>query len=1100
MRNTVLAIILCLPFVSLAQNGTVLNEIKISDTTANFTGVLGGGVNFGSGVAAIGDLNNDGITELVVGAYDVGGTGAVYTLFMNAQGRVDSFKLITEGQGGFTGDLDNDDRFGYSVAALGDLDLDNVPDVLVSSELDDDGGSERGAVWILYLNADGTVKSHAKISSITQGSLLAQPSYGIGDLDRFGSEVANLDDLDGDGIQDIAVSAIFDDDGGGNRGAVWIIFLNRNGSIKGFQKISDTQGGFTGTLQNFTFFGSGLATIGDLDGDLVQDIIVGQELEDANGTDKGAAWILFMNTNGTVKGHRELKSGLAGSGAPFMADNGYFGSACAALGDIDGDQIPDVAVGANGTDSQRGAVWILMMNANGSIKASQKISYNSGNLSGPLDFNDLFGNSVVSLGDINGDNKTDIAVGVAFDDDGGSDKGAVYILNLDGVPTNCVNASFSTTSNTACVGDSRTFTNNSTGPGTQTYVWKVNGATVSSNTNLTYTFNNTGTYTVKLVVTNSSPACADSMQMMVNVAATSIDTVSQIICDGQSVLINGNWETTNGIYNDTFTNMAGCDSIIATRLFVLNIAMVTRDTIEICQGDSYQGYNTTGVYYDTIQGGAQCMVVITDLRVLPPVTQTVNETICFGSSYLGYTATGTYNDTFAAANTCDSIRTLNLTVLPANTTTITQSICLGDTLEGYFITGVYTDVFPGFNTCDSTRTLNLTVLTPIQTVLDTTVCFGQKVMGYGVSGTYPDTLTAANNCDSIFTLNLTVLPEIVTNLTRSICLGQSVDGYTTTGVYTDTFSASNGCDSIRVLDLTVANFISTTVDTTVCFGGSVAGYTVSGQYTDTFSTVGCDSIRTLNLTVLAENLATINQTICAGDTLEGYTTTGTYTDVLTDINGCDSTRTLNLTVEPLKIKTDTVTICEGDTFNGYFATGVYTDTIPNLVNCDSFYVLDLTVLPAPTEPIVEQQGNVLIAPSGYTSYQWYENGILVSGAENDTLIAPANGKYYVEVTDVNGCKASSVVIFVTGVGVDEAGIWELNYYPNPASTNLFLEYNGANAAQYSLHNNLGQMLLSGNLDTAETTAINLTSFAEGVYILKVQALGSVVIHRVFISR
>jgi hypothetical protein len=60
--------------------------------------------------------------------------------------------------------------------------------------------------------------------------------------------MTSLGDLDGDGVGDLAVGADLDDDGGLDRGAVWILFLNPNGTVKSHQKISDTQGGFTGTL------------------------------------------------------------------------------------------------------------------------------------------------------------------------------------------------------------------------------------------------------------------------------------------------------------------------------------------------------------------------------------------------------------------------------------------------------------------------------------------------------------------------------------------------------------------------------------------------------------------------------------------------------------------------------------------------------------------------------------------------------------------------------------------------------------------------------------------------------------------------------------
>ena len=79
-------------------------------------------------------------------------------------GTVKSFQKISDTAGNFTATLDNEDRFGPSVAALGDLDGDTVTDLAVGAYYDDDGGLDRGAVYVLFMNTNGTVKSHQKIS------------------------------------------------------------------------------------------------------------------------------------------------------------------------------------------------------------------------------------------------------------------------------------------------------------------------------------------------------------------------------------------------------------------------------------------------------------------------------------------------------------------------------------------------------------------------------------------------------------------------------------------------------------------------------------------------------------------------------------------------------------------------------------------------------------------------------------------------------------------------------------------------------------------------------------------------------------------------
>ena len=128
-----------------------------------------------------------------------------FSLLLPQAGTVIGAQKISDRYGALPPPLRNGDQFGRAVTRLGDLDLDGVTDIAVAAHSDDDGGPERGAVYVLFLNTNGTVKGAQKISALAGG--FAGP---LRDGDQFGRALEALGDLDGDGIPDLAVGANFE--------------------------------------------------------------------------------------------------------------------------------------------------------------------------------------------------------------------------------------------------------------------------------------------------------------------------------------------------------------------------------------------------------------------------------------------------------------------------------------------------------------------------------------------------------------------------------------------------------------------------------------------------------------------------------------------------------------------------------------------------------------------------------------------------------------------------------------------------------------------------------------------------------------------------
>lgn len=436
---------LCLWGAAEAAPGTVLSKVKISDTQGAFAPPLADFDEFGGALAHLGDLDGPGpaVAALAVGSpsADDGGSGrgAVYVVFLDALGAVLNTQKISDTQGAFSEPLENYDEFGGSVASLGDLDGAGPQAVTlaVGAPGDDDGGLNRGAVYLLHLGTAGTVLSYRKISA-TQGGFADT----LGNGDEFGAAVAALGDLDGPGSAHaaIAVGAPRDDDGGTDRGAAFVIFLDQVGSVLSHQKISSLAGGFTGALDALDDFGGALASLGNLDGagPAEHAIAVGAVGDDDGGSSRGAVYVLFLNSSGSVLSHQKISATQGGLLEP-LADNDEFGGSVARVSGL-GAPATTLAVGAVGDDdggADRGATHLLFLNPSGSVASTQTISAVRGDFGSPLDESDEFGCAVASVGNLDGPGRgaQTLVVGAQGDDDGGVDRGAIYILTLDGPGT-----------------------------------------------------------------------------------------------------------------------------------------------------------------------------------------------------------------------------------------------------------------------------------------------------------------------------------------------------------------------------------------------------------------------------------------------------------------------------------------------------------------------------------------------------------------------------------------------------------------------------------------------------------------------------------------
>ena len=380
----------------LNSDGSVKSHQKISPLAGGYQATQLVNDLFGTSSSFLGDLDRNGTVELAVGIpqRDVPtiDAGAFEILSLTSTGWTAHQELITENTGGFTGTLGPAYVFGSSLAVLGDLNSDQHMDLAVGSARDAQVASEQGAVWIFDLTQQGTVGAQQRIDGTTTPLVDL-----IQNGERFGSAITVVGDVNGDHNPDLAVGSPFADEGGRDRGAVTILFLNNQRQVTGATRISDTQGNFHGGLENESFFGCALAAPGDLNADGTPDLCVGNFTAGDGGIMRGLFWLLYLNPDGTVKAWDKTGHGDPGI---TLINRSLFGGSLAWIDGFSSAHPKVLVVGTPGADDLQedtGAIYLLEWN---SCSSSLQGDFNGDCL---VDYRDLTQSTFLGILDIAAD-------------------------------------------------------------------------------------------------------------------------------------------------------------------------------------------------------------------------------------------------------------------------------------------------------------------------------------------------------------------------------------------------------------------------------------------------------------------------------------------------------------------------------------------------------------------------------------------------------------------------------------------------------------------------------------------------------------------------
>ncbi|CAC9963186.1 hypothetical protein [uncultured Gammaproteobacteria bacterium] len=374
----------------------------------------------GHSVSTAGDVNGDGLDDVIVGAFDANlssksKAGKSYVAFGKTDNTAINLSAIASGTGGFVINGENaDDYSGNSVSSAGDVNGDGLDDLIVGAwGADPSNESKAGKSYVIFGKTDNTAINLSAIASGTGGFVI----NGENADDYSGFIVSTAGDVNSDGLDDLIVGASLSDPSGrSNAGKSYVIFGKTDNTAINLSAIASGTGGFVINGENGDdLSGSSVSTAGDVNGDGLDDLIVSSDGADPSGkSNAGKSYVIFGKTDNTAINLSAIASGTGGFVINGENAGDSSGHSVSTAGDVNGDGLDDLIVGSHFASlsgkSNAGKSYVIFGKKDNTAVNLSTIGTGGFAINGE-NANDFSGVSVSTAGDVNGDGLDDLIVG-----------------------------------------------------------------------------------------------------------------------------------------------------------------------------------------------------------------------------------------------------------------------------------------------------------------------------------------------------------------------------------------------------------------------------------------------------------------------------------------------------------------------------------------------------------------------------------------------------------------------------------------------------------------------------------------------------------------